>query len=81
MLGAIETADMLYSLVPGTAARDVPGGITQVYMNRGGNFPSCCIPMHVCIAIEDLSCYITMQSHCLQEVGRVSLTIAILANH
>ena len=37
--------------------------------------------MYVRSAVDDLSCYITMQSHCLQEVGRESLTITILANY
>lgn len=49
-------------------------------MNKGGSFPSYYILICVCIAIDELSCYITMQSHCLQEVGRESLTITVLAN-
>ena len=55
--------------------------------NKGGTWPSEYIMTYMCIAINDLHCYVTMQSYCLQnvrwereDVGQESLTIAILAN-
>ena len=35
---------------------------------------------HMCSAVSDLSCHITVQSLCLQNMGQESLTGAILAN-
>ena len=68
------------------------GGAYIDIQNNGGMWPSEYIMMCVCGAINNLSCSIAMQSHCLQDVGREQedgdgggrgqerLTIAILAN-
>ena len=41
-------------------------------------WPSGYLMMHMCSAISGLSCYTAVQSHCLQNMGRESLTGATL---
>ena len=61
MREAIGTADMLYLQWLTQQQGMFQVGLILVYRNKGGNLTSYCITMHVCIVIDDLSCYITMQ--------------------
>ena len=61
---------MLCSLMAATAtaARDFQVVLIKI-QNKGGMWSSECIMARMRVALSDLSCYITMQSHCLQAVG------------
>ena len=54
---------MLYFLMVDAVSRAVSGGAYTGIQNKGA------IWINMCIAINYLSCYITMQSHCLQNLG------------
>ena len=45
------------------------GGAYKGIQNKAGMWPSEYVMARMGIALNDLSCYITMQSHCLQNVG------------
>ena len=90
----MAAADMLQSFMVNPAdtaityAKGFSGGAYIGIQTKGGKWPSEYIMMHVHIVINDLSCYMTMQSHYLQnvewkreDVGWESLTTAILANY
>ena len=54
---------MLYFLMVDAVSRAVSGGAYTGIQNKGA------IWINMCIAVNYLSCYITMQSHCLQNLG------------
>lgn len=54
---------MLYFLMADAVARAVSGGAYTGIQNKGAIWKS------MCIAINYLRCYVTMQSHRLQNVG------------
>ena len=81
MREAIGTADMLYLQRLTQQQGMFQVGLILVYRNKGGNLTSYCITMHVCIVIDYLSCYITMQSCSSYKVGQESLTTTILATY
>lgn len=52
------------------AARGFSGGAHVGLQNKSARWPSKYIRARVCHAISALSCYVTMQNHCLQDPGR-----------